>query len=66
MSGLTEELAILVPVHKEILWRGVHSPGDLFPSPLQVVDGIALKSREDGIEGGEVFQDSTLLERRTM
>jgi hypothetical protein len=41
----------------------VHPPGDLFLSPLQVVDGIALQSREGDIE---VFQDTTLLEMRTV
>jgi hypothetical protein len=36
----------------------MHQPGDLFPSSLQEVDGIAQQSREYGIEGGEIFQNS--------
>jgi hypothetical protein len=39
---------------------------ETFQSSLHVVDGIVLQSREYGIEGGEVFQDSTLLHKRTV
>jgi hypothetical protein len=65
LFGFNEELAILgtVPVH---LWGGGYTILETFSSSLHVVDGIALQSREYGIEGGEVFQDSTLLHKRTM
>jgi hypothetical protein len=64
VSGLNEELAILAPVHIHLLGRGLHNPGDL-PNSLHEVDGIVLQSRDYGIEGG-VFQDSTLLHKRTV
>jgi hypothetical protein len=38
-------------------------PGDFFPSPLQAVDGNVLQSRENGVEGREIVQNATLLER---
>jgi hypothetical protein len=47
-------------------WGGGYTILETFPSSLHEVDGIALQSREYGIEGGEVFQDSTLLHKRTM
>lgn len=36
-------------------------PQDLVPGLLQPVNGVALQSREDGSEGGEVLQDAALL-----
>jgi hypothetical protein len=47
------------------LKREVHPPGNLFPCPLQAVDGLALQSGEDGTEGGEVLQNLTFLGMRT-
>lgn len=37
------------------------SPQDLVPRFLQPVNSIALQSREDGSEGGEVLQEAALL-----
>jgi hypothetical protein len=47
-------------------WGGWYTILETFPSSLHEVDGIALKSREYGTEGGEVFQDSTVLHKRTV
>jgi hypothetical protein len=65
MSGLNEELAILACVHAHLLARG-YTILETFPSSFHEVDGIVLQSRDYGIEGGEVFQDSTLLPKMTM
>jgi hypothetical protein len=47
-------------------WGGGYTILETFPSSLHEVDGIVLQSREYGIEGGEVFQNSTLLHKRTV
>jgi hypothetical protein len=43
-----------------------HTILETFPSSIHEVDGIALQSRKYGIEGGEVFQDFTLLHKTTV
>jgi hypothetical protein len=50
-------------VHKNLLQREAHIPGNLFSSPFQAVDGIVLQSRENGVEGREIVQNSTFLEK---
>jgi hypothetical protein len=47
-------------------WGGGYTILETFPSSLHEVNGIVLQSREYGIEGGEVFQNSTLLHKRTV
>jgi hypothetical protein len=50
-------------VHREVTltsvyWReDVHPHGEFFPCALQLMNDIALKSRQDDIEWGEAFED---------
>jgi hypothetical protein len=47
-------------------WGGGYTILETFPSSLHEVDGIMLQSREYGTEGGEIFQDYTILHKRTL
>jgi hypothetical protein len=54
------------PVYPYFLREEVHLLGHFFPCALQLMDALALKSRQDGIQCGKVLEDVTFLWMKTL
>jgi hypothetical protein len=51
----------LTPVYPNFLKEVLHPPGDIFPCALQLMNDLALKSRQDDTEWGEALEDGAQL-----
>jgi hypothetical protein len=56
----------ITPVYTYFLREEVQPPGDFFPCVFQLMNALAQKTRQDGIEWGEILEDVTLLWMKTL